>query len=419
MSGMDRQIEQKKGLKKKHFWMIGGGLVFLVFLMSLVFGNHESTIRVERDKVSVSPVTEGLFNDYIRVIGTVEPIRFIYLDATEGGRVEEIINDEGAMVKKGDIILKLSNPDLKLNILTAEARLAEQINFLRNTRIQMEQDKLSLQRNILEMDYDILKKKRKFTQNKRFYKKDMISEDEYLASKEDYDYAVKTSKILDERQKTDSAFRAVQVKQMEYNLDRMKTNLDLVKERMDNLDVKAPIDGQIGLLDAEIGQSIPQGSRIGQVNDLSAFKVTAQVDEHYIDRVKKGLKASFTRQDKAYDMTVKKVYPEVRNGTFKIDMVFDNEVPKNIRSGQTYHVELQLGQAQKSVLIPRGGFFQSTGGQWIFVLTKDGSEATRRNIRIGRQNPQYYEVLEGLEPGEQVITSGYDTFGDNQRVVFK
>jgi HlyD family secretion protein len=199
----------------------------------------------------------------------------------------------------------------------------------------------------------------------------------------------------------------------------MKTNLDLVKERMDNLDVKAPIDGQIGLLDAEIGQSIPQGSRIGQVNDLSAFKVTAQVDEHYIDRVRKGLKASFTRQDKSYDMTVKKVYPEVRNGTFKIDMVFDNEVPKNIRSGQTYHVELQLGQAQKSVLIPRGGFFQSTGGQWIFVLSKDGSEATRRNIRIGRQNPQYYEVLEGLKPGEQVITSGYDTFGDNERVVFK
>lgn len=419
MSGMDRQIEQKKGLKKKHFWMIGGGLVFLVFLMSLVFGNHASTIRVERDKVSISPVTEGLFNDYIRVIGTVEPIRFIYLDATEGGRVEEIINDEGAVVKKGDIILKLSNPDLKLNILTAEARLAEQINFLRNTRIQMEQDKLSLQRSILEMDYDILKKKRKFTQNQRFFKKDMISEDEYLASKEDYEYAVKTSKILDERQKTDSAFRAVQVKQMEYNLDRMKTNLDLVKERMDNLDVKAPIDGQIGLLDAEIGQSIPQGSRIGQVNDLSAFKVTAQIDEHYIDRVRKGLQASFTRQDKSYDMTVKKVYPEVRNGTFKIDMVFDNEVPENIRPGQTYHVELQLGQAQKSVLIPRGGFFQSTGGQWIFVLNKDGSEATRRNIRIGRQNPQYYEVLEGLEPGEQVITSGYDTFGDNERVVFK
>lgn len=419
MSGMDRQIEKKKGLKKKHFWMIGGGLVFLVFLMSLVFGNHASTIRVDRDKVSISPVTEGLFNDYIRVIGTVEPIRFIYLDATEGGRVEQIINDEGAMVKKGDIILKLSNPDLKLNILTAEARLAEQINFLRNTRIQMEQDKLTLQRQILQMDYDILKKKRKYTQNQRFYKKDMISEDDYLASKEDYEYAIKTRHILGERQKTDSAFRAVQVKQMEYNLDRMKTNLDLVKQRMENLDVKAPIDGQIGLLDAEIGQSIPQGSRIGQVNDLSAFKVTAQVDEHYIDRVRKGLKASFTRQDKSYDMTVKKVYPEVRNGTFKIDMVFDNEVPQNIRSGQTYHVELQLGQAQKSVLIPRGGFFQSTGGQWIFVLSKDGSEATRRNIRIGRQNPQYYEVLEGLKPGEQVITSGYDTFGDNERVVFK
>ena len=206
---------------------------------------------------------------------------------------------------------------------------------------------------------------------------------------------------------------------MEFSLGRMNTNLELVKERLENLQVKAPIDGQIGQLDAEIGQSIPQGQRMGQLNDLSGFKVTAKIDEHYIDRVKKGLEASFTRQDKNFAMVVKKVYPDVREGTFEIDLVFDTNVPDNIRPGQTYHVELQLGQPETAVLVPRGGFYQSTGGQWVYVLTDSGTEAVRRQVKIGRQNPQFYEVLEGLKPGEQVITSGYEIFGDNERVVFK
>lgn len=419
MDGMDRIREKRSLWKQKKFWISVVATLFLVVIVIMLLGKNVSTVRTEKDKISISSVSEGIFNDYIRVIGSVEPIRFIYLDAEEGGRVEEIVNEEGAMVKKGDVIIRLTNSNLKLNILSTEANLAEQINFLRNTRISMEQERLTLQRQLLEQDYDIIKRKRIFEQSERFYKKDIISKNEYLEAKELYEFAVKNRQILSERQKTDSLFRDVQVKQMESNLDRMKTNLELVKERLENLQVKAPIDGQIGLLDAEIGQSIPQGQRMGQVNDLSGFKVTAKIDEHYIDRVKKGLEASFTRQDKNYAMVVKKVYPDVRGGTFEIDLVFDKDVPDNIRPGQTYHVELQLGQPETALLVPRGGFYQSTGGQWVYVLTSSGTEAVRRQVKIGRQNPQYYEVLEGLKPGEQVITSGYEIFGDNERVVFK
>jgi len=419
MDAMDRIREKKVWWKQKKFWLSAIGVLFLVMVITMLLGKNVSTVRIQEEKISISTISEGIFNDYIRVIGSVEPIRFIFLDAEEGGRVEEIVNEEGAFVKKGDVIIRLTNSNLKLNILSTEANLAEQINFLRNTRISMEQERLSIQRQILQQDYDLIKRKRAFDQSERFYKKDIISKNEYLEAAESYEYAAKTRQILSEQQKTDSLFRAVQVNQMEFNLDRMKTNLELVKERLENLQVKAPIDGQIGQLNADIGQSIPQGQRMGQLNDMSEFKVTAKIDEHYIDRVKKGLEASFTRQDKNYAMVVKKVYPDVREGTFEIDMVFNKDVPENIRPGQTYHVELQLGQPETALLIPRGGFYQSTGGQWVYVLTDSGSEAVRRQVKIGRQNPQFYEVLEGLKSGEKVITSGYEMFGDNERVVFK
>jgi len=419
MDGMDRIREKKSMWKQKKIWISATSFLTVAVLIFILLGHNVSTIRIEKDKLIISPVSKGIFNDYIRVIGSVEPIRFIYLDAEEGGRVEEIVNEEGATVKKGDVIIRLTNSNLKLNILSTEANLAEQINFLRNTRISMEQERLSLQRQLLEQDYEIIKRKRLFEQSERFYRKDIISKNEYLEAKELFEFAVKNRQILSERQKTDSIFREAQISQMEFNLGRMKTNLELVKERIENLQVKAPIDGQIGLLNAEIGQSIPQGQRMGQLNDLSGFKVTAKIDEHYIDRVKKGLDASFTRQDKNFAMVVKKVYPDVREGTFGIDMVFVRDIPDNIRPGQTYHVELQLGQPETALLIPRGSFYQSTGGQWVYVLASSGSEAFRRTVKIGRQNPQYYEVLEGLNPGEQVITSGYEMFGENQRVVFK
>ena len=419
MTGMDRIVEKKSLWKQWKFWAALFAGVTFVILVAVMYRSTLSTVRIEREKVAIGNVSKGIFNDYIRVIGAVEPIRFIYLDAEEGGRVEEIVSEEGSVVKKGDVILRLTNSNLKLSILTTEANLAEQINFLRNTRISMEQERLNLQKQLLEMDYDIIRRKRDFDQKERFFNKDIISKNEYLEAKEACEYAVKTWTILAERQQNDSLFRDTQVGQMEANLNRMKINLELVKERLENLEVKAPIDGQIGLLDAEIGQSIPQGQRIGQVNDLSGFKVTAKIDEHYIDRIKKGLEASFSRQDKYYAMMVKKVYPDVRDGSFQIDMIFDKDIPDNIRPGQTYHVELQLGEPETALLVPRGAFFQSTGGQWVFVLSPSGKEATKRSVKIGRQNPQYYEVLEGLNPGEEVIISSYEMFANNERVSFK
>lgn len=383
------------------------------------FTDRTSTYKVEKDKLIIETVTEGQFNDYITVPGTVEPISTIYLDAQEGGRVEEILIEEGSMVKEGDIILKLSNPDLYLNILDSEAQLAEKENFLRNTQVTMEQERISIKRELISLKYDIERKKRNFEQNEKLMTDNLISREEYLRSKEDLDMAIQSRDLFIERQEQDSIFRSVQVETLKANLDNMRKNLSLVRQRVENLNVRATVDGQLGLLVPEIGQSISRGANMGQINVLTSYKVTAQIDEHYIDRVRTQLTATLDRQGKNYDLVVKRVYPEVRNGTFEIDMVFADSMPDNIRSGQTYYTSLQLGQPKISLLVPLGGFFQATGGQWIFVLDPSESFATKRSISLGRKNPKYYEVLEGLTPGEKVIISGYETFGKNEKLVFK
>jgi len=283
----------------------------------------------------------------------------------------------------------------------------------------MEQEKLNLNKEKLQLDLDIDRKKRKYEQYQSLYNEKLTSREEYLQAKEDYEYAVKNRDLVIERQKQDSIYRGIQVDQMEESLGNIRKNLVLVRQRVDNLNVKSPVDGQLGLLDVEIGQTVGAGARIGQISVLSDYKIEALIDEHYIDRVKNGLTATFERQDKTYNLIVRKVYPEVRDKQFKTDFVFDGERPDNIRTGQTYYINLQLGQSAEAVLIPRGAFYQNTGGQWIYVVASDGKKAVRRNIRIGRQNPLYYEVLSGLEPGEQVVTSGYDSFGDAQELVLK
>lgn len=416
---MDRPIEKKKGLQKKHIWYILGGAVFAMLLYMAFFTDRTATYKVEADKLIIESVTEAQFNDYITVPGIVEPITTIYLDALEGGRVEEKLIEEGAMVKAGEIILKLSNADLHLNILDSEAQLAEKENFLRNTMIAMEQDRLQIKKELLSLKYDIERKQRSFEQNEILMKDNLISREEYIRSREDLDMAKQSRDLFIERQKQDSVFRSVQVTNLQNNLDNMRRNLTLVRERAENLNVRAPIDGQLGLLTPEIGQSIQRGANMGQISVLTSYKVTALIDEHYIDRVRTQLTATLDRQGKAYSLVVKRVYPEVRNGTFKIDMVFADSMPENIRTGQTYYTSLQLGQPKVSVLVPVGGFFQETGGQWIFVVDKDGQTAHKRNISIGRKNPKYYEVLEGLTPGERVIVSGYETFGKNERLILK
>jgi HlyD family secretion protein len=416
---MDKIIPKKKGLQKKHFGYLAIAIAVLVLIYMAFFADRTSTYKVEKDKLIIETVTQDQFNDYITVPGTVEPITIIFLDAQEGGRVEEKLIEEGSMVKKGDIILRLSNPDLHLNILDSEAQLAEKENFLRNTQINMEQQRLQIKRELVSLKYDIERKERNYQQNVTLMKDNLISKEEFIRSKEDLDMARQSRELYIERQKQDSVFYSININTMVINLDNMRKNLQLVRERAENLNVRAPVDGQLGLLVPEIGQSIQRGANMGQINVLTSYKVTAQIDEHYIDRVRTQLNATLDRQGNEFNLTVKRVYPEVRNGTFEIDMIFRDSMPDNIRTGQTYYISLQLGQPKVSVLVPIGGFFQETGGQWIFVLDPTESFAYRRNISIGRKNPKYYEVLEGLQPGEKVIVSGYETFGKNEKLILK
>ncbi|MCL2728078.1 MAG: HlyD family efflux transporter periplasmic adaptor subunit [Bacteroidales bacterium] len=416
---MDRIIEKKKGLKKKHIPYILGAAALLFFVSWLIFGDHSSTLRVEVRTVSIETVQNGLFNDYIRLNGQVQPINIIQLSAIEGGMVDTKLIEEGAMVKQGDVIIRLTNPMLSLQILDSEAQLAEKQNWLRNTLVDMERERLNLRQEKLRLDLDVERRKRKFEQYQQLHDENLTSKEEYLQAKEDYEFGVRQRDLVIERQRQDSIFRGVQVEQMEESLANMRRNMTMIRERVENLNVKAPIGGQLGLLDVEIGQSIGSGQKIGQINVLSDYKIEAMVDEHYIDRVRTDLAATFERQDKRFNLRARKIYPEVRGGQFKTDFVFTDERPDNIRTGQTYYLNLELGQPSQAILIPRGAFYQSTGGRWIYVVSADGTTAQKRAIRIGKQNPQYYEVLEGLDAGERVIVSSYETFGNNERLILK
>ncbi len=416
---MDRKIEKKKGIKAKHIYIIGISAVVLALSIKMIFGAQSSTFRAEEDKLNIAEVNAGSFKDYVSIIGMVEPKITIYLDIEEGGKVIEKLIDEGEYVNKGDVIVKLVNNDLKLEILNTESQLAYQSNELRNTLINMEQQKISNKQQILIIDTDIIRQKRKYNQNLMLFEKGFVSKEDYLRSKEDYELSRQDRELRYQRMVQDSIFRENQKIQMNNSLANMQLNLNMVRQRLENLNIKAPADGQLGSLDIEMGQSINRGQRIGQLHILNNFKVQAHVDEHYIDRVRRDLSASFQRNNQDYFLKAKKVYPEVREGRFKLDLVFDGASPENLRTGQTYHLKLELGQPVDALLLPRGGFFQSTGGQWVFVLDKSGDYATKRAIKIGRQNSKYFEVLEGLEAGEQVIINNYETFGDNDRIEFK
>lgn len=415
---MDRQIE-KKSFLRRYAWYIAAAAALAALLVWIVLGTTANTMTVDASDITVSDVTRGKFDDYVRLNGQVLPIQVVQISPEEGGIVREKVVEEGTRVRKGDVILRLSNSNLDLQILNAEAELAEKQNLLRNTQVAMQQDRLNNRTEQATLDTDCDRKRRAYEQNARLYKERLISKEVYLQSREDYKLARRKQSLISQRLKQDSLYRHVQMTQMEDNLDNMRKNVLLVRDRKNKLEVRSAIDGELGLLDVELGQNIAAGQNIGQINDLSDFKVQAQIDEHYIDRVRPGLSASFSRDGKTYRLRVRKVYPEVRNGTFRTDFVFVGERPAQMRSGQTYYVELALGKSQQATLIPRGTFFQTTGGNWIFVLDKSGRKAYRRNISIARQNPQYYEVTDGLEPGERVITSGYEAFKDNEVLVIK
>lgn len=415
---MDRQIE-KKSFFRRYAWYIAAAAALAALLVWIVLGTTASTMTIDATDITISDVTRGKFDDYVRLNGQVLPIQVVQISPEEGGIVREKVVEEGTRVRKGDVILRLSNSNLDLQILNAEAELAEKQNLLRNTQVAMLQDRLNNRTEQATLDTDCDRKRRAYEQNARLYKERLISKEVYLQSREDYKLARRKQSLISQRLKQDSLYRHVQMAQMADNLDNMRKNVLLVRDRKNKLEVRSAIDGELGLLDVELGQNIAAGQNIGQINDLSDFKVQAQIDEHYIDRVRPGLSASFSRDGKTYLLRVRKVYPEVRNGTFRTDFVFVGERPAQMRSGQTYYVELALGKSQQATLIPRGTFFQTTGGNWIFVLDKSGRKAYRRNISIARQNPQYYEVTDGLEPGERVITSGYEAFKDNEVLVIK
>ena len=418
---MDKFIEKKNGWRlaftsKAIPWWIGVALSVLIIY--LIVSPSAKTFRTDRSSVTVGEAKIGEFNDYIRLTGRVVPMTTIQLSPQEGGIVNEILIEEGSTVKAGDPILILSNDNLDLQILNAEADLAEKENILRNTMIQMEQQKLSVRQDELQLSMDVQRNRRNYEQQKALYDEKLISREDFLKAQEDYELSKKKYELVKERGVQDSLYRGVEIMQMQESLYNMRRNMEMIRRRKDNLIVKAPIDGELGLLDVVLGQSITEGTKIGQINSLGTYKIEAQIDEHYIDRVIPGLEANFERQNDTYTAKLRKVYPEVRDGKFQADFKFEGEQPGNIRSGQTYYMNLQLGQPEDALIIPRGLFYQQTGGKWIYVLSPDGSKAVRRTIRIGRQNPQFYEVVEGLGPGEKVVISDYDNFGDSEVLKF-
>lgn len=416
---MDRPIEKNNKITKKHVWITVGVILVLLVLWNLIFGDKSSKYNVDVEKISINEVSEGHFKNYISVTGTVEPITTVYLDAMEGGRVEEIVAEEGTMVQKGDLLLTLSNTSLILEISNYEALVSRTSNELRQSRLLMDQQTLNSKSQILGVEYDILQQKRDFENNKILLKGNHISKEEFDISKEQLELSQKRLELLRENLKKDSVFRSVQVGALEVSVKRMQENLVLVNEKLESLNFKAPVSGELASLDLEIGQVLNRGQRVGQINILDSYKLRVEIDEYYISKVTRRLSGECDFSGSLYKGTISKIYPEVAAGNFYADMVFIDSVPPTIKIGQTTRIKLELGAPKTAVLIPRGGFYQSTGGQWVYVLDPSGEFAVKRNISLGAQNPRFYEVLDGLKPGEKLITSSYDNFGNVDKLILK
>lgn len=417
---MDKIIKKKKWPLRKILWLGGSVAIVLLIAYYIIFADKSSKLNVEVDKLTIETVQEDLYRDYITVIGTVAPIQTIYLDATEGGsRVEEIVLLEGSKVKKGDIIARFSNTNLILEISNNEANVSRTTNDLRSTRLQMERQTLDTRSRLLDLNFELLERERTFKNNKVLYAQNHISKEEYERSEEAFEYTKRRIELFRESWRQDSIYRLTQIHTLEEDADRLQRNLTLVRKRLDALEFRAPVTGELASLNLEVGQVIGMGSRIGSIHVLDSYMLKVDIDEHYISRITRNLKGDCEFSGNGYPGSISKIYPEVRNGRFTVDMVFDSIVPNNIRIGQTSRIRLELGESEMAILIPRGGFYQSTGGQWIYVVDPSGDFATRRSIRINRQNPRHYEVVEGLKPGEKVIVSSYDNFGDVDKLILK
>ncbi len=414
---MDRKIEKKRWTPKKLTGIAGGVIVGVFIIYQIGFSDKSSRLNVERQRLVISTVNRGDFQEFIPVIGTVIPIKTIYLDAIEGGSVEHLFLEAGSYVNKSDPILRLANTNLLLDIMYREAELFQQSNNLRNTRLAMAENRLTLKAKLIELDYRIKQSKRNYDTQAELAEKSLIAQQQFEATQDEYEYLQQTRDLTMESHQQDSIFREVQLEQLEESLVRMEANLKIVKQNLDNLTIKAPVSGQLTSLNAEIGESKSRGERLGQIDVLDGFKLRVNIDEYYISRVSIGQTGTFTFAGDQYKLAVKKVYPEVLNGRFEVDMEFVGEEPEGIRRGQSQHIRLELGDPSEALLLARGGFFQKTGGQWVYLLDENENIAVKQPIRLGRQNTDVFEVLEGLKPGDKVITSSYDTFGNIDKLV--
>lgn len=411
---MDRQLEKKFWTKQKIVISILGVLFLSFSVWQVAFADKRSKLNVDADKLSISTVTEGDFDEYIIVQGVVQPLKTIQLDAIVGGYVTQKLVDGGSMVTNGDIILRLENQALKLNFLQSETEASRLVNDLQNTRQRLKVERFNLQKTLSDLDFQIAQTKDIYDRNDKLRTSNMISDMDFQKSKRDYERLVQQRSIEIESQKYQQENAVIQIKQLEGTLARTQKNVDLWRQTLENLVVRAPVSGLLSSIDVEIGSNINQGQNIGQIDDMNGFKLRADIDEHYISRIFTGLKAYMEFNNIKHDLEIIKVYPEVRNGRFAIDMTFSTQSPNGIRRGQSSPVRLELGQSQKAVLLPVGGFFSDTGGNWIYVVEDDGKRAVKRQISLGRKNPNYYEVLDGLKPGEEVVTSSYSSYGDKE-----
>ncbi len=399
--------------------MYTAGCLFFLILVGVILNDTGSKLNVEADKITISTVAEGDFQEFIPVTGTILPRTTFYLDAILGGTVENKFVEEGTMLKKGDKIIRLSNTNVQLSTLQQETFTYQQINDARNTRLQIEQNSITLQNALVSANYSLINADEIFERQKAMWAKKLISEQDYQQAENNYNLALEQRKLANQNFAADSILKQAQLTQIAASIDRLQKNLEMIRQNIDNLTVKAPISGQLTSLNAETGQSKSPGDQLGQIDALDGFKVRADIDEFYIARVAQELHATVEIDAKNYSLIVTKVYPQVTNGKFQVDMEFNGTVPDGIRRGQTLQMRLQLSERTKALLLPRGGFYQKTGGQWVFVINHSGSEATKRSISLGKQNPDYFEVLSGILPGDKVVTSSYDNFGEVDKLIIK
>jgi len=410
---MDRKIKKKKFTVKQITWVLLAAGFFAFCFYEFVLGDYSVKLNVKRERITIAAVHQGTFQEYIPVIGAVIPKKTIFLDAAQGGRVEKRFVEAGTYVSNGQKILTLVNTDMLLDMMNREAEFIQLNNDLRTATLALEQNELDLRSQLLELDYQIKRLKQKYLREKKLMIKKIIAPVQYEDTKTEYEYFRRKKELTQRTFDHDSRYRKHQIKQIAASLNTMEANLEIAKQQLSDLTLKSPAAGHLTSLNAEIGELKKQGERLGQVDILDGFKVRVPVDEHYLARIHSGQHGEFSFDEKTYPLTISKIYPEVKDGRFEIDMRFEGAQPKGITRGQTLHIRLELGDLSTAVLLPRGGFYQKSGGQWIYLIDESGEYAVKQKIKLGRQNPQVFEVLAGLQPGQRVITSSYENYGDN------